>query len=102
MSRRPGINNWEIVMWALYLENAASKRVHTEDVTLRCFELAPDSFSWLTHRKYPDKEVARKDLVRLRDGQYGEKFVEGRAGLTRVEGSGSPVTDGWQFELPPE
>jgi hypothetical protein len=84
-------------MLALHLEGGTSKRVHTEDVTLRCFNLAPDAFSWLKHRGYPDKEVARKDLVRLRDGQYGEMLVDGRAGVTRVEDDGAAISDGWKL-----
>ena len=84
-------------MLALHLEGGASRRVHTEDVTLQCYQLAPDAFSWLKHRGYPDKEVARKDLVRLRDGQYGGKLVDGRAGVTRAEGDGLPSSDGWQL-----
>lgn len=94
----PAIRNWEIVMLALQIEEAGSRRVHTEDVTLRCYELAPDAFSWLKHRKYPDKEVVRKDLTRLRDGQFGGVFVAGRAGITRLEGDGeAATTDGWQL-----
>ena len=91
------LRNWEIVMLALQMEGAASHRIHTEDVTLRCFGLAPDAFSWLKHPEFPDKEVVRKDLIRLRSGQYGGVFVNGRAGLTRREGDGVASTDGWQL-----
>ncbi|MCC7293031.1 MAG: hypothetical protein IT449_13300 [Phycisphaerales bacterium] len=93
------IRNWEIVLLALQMEDAASKRVHTEDITLRCFALAPDAFSWLKHRNYPDKEVVRKDLGRLRDGNFGGNFVEGRAGVTRKDRDDDEVgvTDGWQL-----
>lgn len=84
-------------MLALQMEGGALHRVHTEDVTLRCFKLAPDAFSWLKQRNYPDKEVVRKDLIRLRDGQFGGVFVRGRAGLTRKEEDGPASTDGWQL-----
>lgn len=95
----PIVRNWEIVMLALHLECGASRRVHTEDITLRCFKLAPDAFSWLRHPEYPDKEVARKDLIRLRDGQYGASFVTGRAGVTKKQKGEetSERTDGWQL-----
>lgn len=95
--RDMALRNWEIVMVALQLEGAASRRIHTEDVTLRCFKLAADAFSWLKHPEYPDKEVVRKDLIRLRSGQYGGVFAQGRAGLTRREENGAACTDGWQL-----
>lgn len=97
MTTEATIRNWEIVMLALQVEGAQSRRVHTEDVALRCFRLAPDAFSWLKHPEYPDKEPVRKDLTRLRDGQYGEQFVRGRAGLTKKDEGGTASTDGWQL-----
>jgi len=90
------LRNWEIVLFALHIEGGTSKGVHTEDVALRCFELAPDAFSWLKHRQYADKEVVRKDLIRLRMGQYGEVFVEGRAGKAKAIGAGK-TADGWEL-----
>lgn len=91
------IRNWEIVMLALQAAGAASGHAHTEDVTLKCFQIAPDAFSWLRHRQYPDKEVVRRDLIRLRSGQFGGVFVRGRAGITRHEEDGDAKTDGWQL-----
>ncbi len=90
------LRNWEIVLYALHLEGAASRRVHTEDVALRCFSVAPDAFSWLKHRKYPDKEVVRKDLIRLRMGEFGDLFVAGRAGKAKAT-SGAQTIDGWEL-----
>src|SRR5688500_6605471 len=91
------LHNWEIVMYAVLAAGGATRRVHTEDITLECFKVAPDAFSWLKHRQYPDKEGTRRDLVRLREGQYGSQYVEGRAGLTRVEEDGAAVADGWRL-----
>ena len=92
------LRNWEIVLYALQLEGAASRRVHTEDVALRCFAVAPDAFSWLKHRNYPDKEVVRKDLIRLRMGEFGELFVAGRAGKAKAKAkSGEQTIDGWEL-----
>ncbi len=90
------LRNWEIVLFALNLEGGATRPVHTEDVAVRCFKLAPDAFSWLKHKQYPDKEVVRKDLIRLRMGQYGAVFVRGRAGKTKAVGVGK-TSDGWQL-----
>jgi len=90
------LRNWEIVLFALNLEGGATRAVHTEDVAVRCFKLAPDAFSWLKHEQYPDKEVVRKDLIRLRMGQYGAVFVKGRAGKTKAVGVGRSG-DGWEL-----
>jgi len=90
------LRNWEIVLFALNLEGGATRAVHTEDVAVRCFKLAPDAFSWLKHKQYPDKEVVRKDLIRLRMGQYGAVFVKGRAGKAKAIGIGK-TADGWEL-----
>ncbi len=42
-----GHPNSELVVYALYLLGGESHPVHTEDVALKCFELFPDSFSWV-------------------------------------------------------
>lgn len=97
MANEAPIRNWEIVMLALYRKGAEAHRVHTEDVAVQCHELAPDAFSWFKYPKYPDKEVVRKDLTRLRDGQYGATLVRGRAGLPRKKEGGTASTDGWQL-----
>lgn len=94
-----GLANWEIAVYALYLEGGASHPVNTEHVALKCFQLAPDSFSWIRHRDIPDKEVARSALMDARKDKYGA-LVSGRAG----RGRGQPVrtaanrsVDGWQL-----
>lgn len=91
--------NWEIAVYALYLQGGASHSVHTEDVALKCFELAPGSYSWIKHTLYPDKEVARSSLVDARKEKNGS-LVVGRAG----KGKGhwrrkaqDPEPDGWQL-----
>ena len=71
--------NWETAVYALYLLGGATKSVHTEDVALKCFELAPGSFSWIKHAHLPDKEVTRSSLVDARKDKYG-RLVTGRAG----------------------
>lgn len=91
------LTNWEIAVYALYLRGGASRSVHTEDVALKCFELAPDSFSWVKHRQYPDKEVARKGLV---DARAEKNLVTGRTGRGKGQSSKTatdPALDGWQL-----
>ncbi len=93
------MTNLEIAVYALYLEDGVSRSVHTEDIALRCFDLAPDAFSWVKHRGRPDKGVARSALMDARKEKYGA-LVTGRAGRTkkRTQGSSTEVTvDGWQL-----
>ncbi|MCD6404672.1 MAG: hypothetical protein J7M19_02475 [Planctomycetes bacterium] len=89
--------NWQIAVYALYLSDGVSRRVPTEDVALKCFELAPTSFSWVKHREYPDKDVARTALVDARKEKYGA-LVTGRAGRGTGQPArtkAAPVSDGW-------
>jgi hypothetical protein len=60
------LKNWEIAVYALFLEGGTSKPIHTEDIALACFRLAPDAFSWIRHVEYPDKDIARVALTDAR------------------------------------
>lgn len=89
--------NREVVVYALYLLGGATKRVHTEEVALKCFELAPDSFSWTRYPQYPDKDIVRVALTDARKGKHGG-LVDGRAGQSRGQFQKTqrrPTGDGW-------
>ena len=93
------LRNWEVAVYALYLLDGATKLVHTEDIALKCHELAADSFSWVKHPEYPDKDIARVSLVDARKEKVGA-LVTGRSG----QGKGQLHTvlqqrslDGWQL-----
>jgi len=93
------LSNVGIVVYALYQKGGASRPVHTEDIALKAFELAPDSFSWIKYPQYPDKEVTRNALKDARKEKHG-RLVTGRAG----RGKGHPSrtgserrADGWQL-----
>jgi hypothetical protein len=91
--------NWEITVYALYLMGGASRWVHTEDIALKCFEIAPDSFSWVKYSKYPDKEVTRIALMDARKEKIGA-LVTGRAGRGKghhSKGNTQRRLDGWQL-----
>lgn len=91
--------NWEIAVYALHLSGGASKPVRTEDVALKCFELAPESFSWVHYPQYPDKEIARFGLTDARKAKTGA-LVTGRAGkgIRPVpQSKGELSTDGWML-----
>jgi len=53
------LSNKEIAIYALYVLGGWQKRIHTEDVALKCFELAPSKFSWVRYPQYPDLAPAR-------------------------------------------
>lgn len=91
--------NRELVVFALFLLGGESRRVHTEDVAKKCFELFPHSFSWSRYPEYPDKDIARVALTDARKPQYGA-LVDGRAGQKRglaARTHRDPVDDGWRL-----
>jgi hypothetical protein len=91
------IPNRELVVYALWLLGGESKRIHTEDIALKCHELFPHSFSWTKHPQYPDKDIVRVALTDARKPQHGS-LVEGRAGQKRgltAKTKREPVPDGW-------
>ena len=85
------------MVYALFLLGGDAKRIHTEDIALKAFELFPHSFSWAKHTKYPDKDIVRVALTDSRKEQYGA-LVEGRSGQTKGQTSRTkrlPSKDGW-------
>ncbi len=65
------LNNIDVAVYALYLLGGVEKMVHTEDIALKCYELAPRSFSWTKHPQYPDTEPARIALMDARKSKNG-------------------------------
>lgn len=95
---KPALSNIEIAVYALYLLNGISEAVDTEDVAQRCYELAPDSFSWVKYPKYPDKAVVRfalEDAGKKRGGM----LVQGRSKARVLPGKirGMPAPAGWML-----
>lgn len=93
------IPNRELVLYVLFLLGGDTRRVHTEDIAVKCHELFPGSFSWVGYPQYPDKEIVRSALTDARKLKYGA-HVEGRAGrgggLT-AKTHRKPAPDGWQL-----
>ena len=93
------LTNLEIAVYALFLQGGGTRSVHTEDVALKCFELAPESFSWVKYPNNPDKDIARVALTDARKEKIGP-LVTGRAGrgkghFTNTQLKGS--LDGWRL-----
>ena len=90
-------SNRELVLYALYLLGGATKKCHTEEIAIMCFELWPTVFSWTKYSQYPDKDVVRSGLTDAHKEKYGT-LVDGRAGQTHGQFKKTgrqPTSDGW-------
>lgn len=93
----PKLSNWEIAVYILHTLGGGMRLIPTEDIAKRCFEIAPDSFSWNKYSQYPDKDVARKALF---DARKEKNLVRGRAGRGRGQSGRTnvgPAADGWSL-----
>ena len=93
------ISNWEITVYALHILGGGLRYIPTEDIAVKCFEIAPDSFSWVKYPQYPDKDVVRRTLIAARDEKIGI-LVRGRAGRGRGKSgrtNAGPALDGWSL-----
>lgn len=82
------VSNRDVAVYALDLLGGWQERVHTEDVALKCYELAPSKFSWVKHPQYPDLSTARYALEAAAKPASGA-LVKGeseRTGKKRVGG----------------
>jgi hypothetical protein len=87
------LSDIDIALYALYLLGGWQKRVHTEDVALKCFELAPTRFSWVKHPELPDPTPTRHALEHAKNRSDGAPLVTGASERTR-----SPrTTGGWRL-----
>ena len=86
------LSDIDIALYALYLLGGLQKRVHTEDVALKCFELVPHKFSWVKHQQYPDPTPARHALEDAKKEKYGH-LVRGSS----EKGKAAGTATGWMF-----
>ncbi|MDP2649843.1 MAG: hypothetical protein Q8P10_03280 [bacterium] len=84
------LTNIDVVLYSLCLLGGTQKKVFTEDIAKKSFELAPSRFSWRRYPEYPDIEPTRKSLM---DARNGKALITGRAG----EAKGLKPSDGWIF-----
>jgi len=85
------LKSMHVAVYALSLLGGAHKKVHTEDIAMKCVEIAPDRFRWERY-DYPDKERVRKALVHASEEKNGS-LVTGRSGMEQR----SKSRDGWQI-----
>jgi len=86
------LTNVNIALYALATLNGTTKKVATETIAIKCFELSPSRFSWRLYPQYPDIEAARIALFDAQKEKNGS-LVSGRYGKT----TGTKLGDGWIF-----
>ena len=86
------LNDKDVALYALYLLGGWQKRVHTEDVALRCHQLAPSRFSWVKYPEYPDLAPARFALEAAKKPKFGA-LVKGESKRKRT----SKNAGGWRL-----
>jgi hypothetical protein len=83
----------DVAVLALAQLGGATKKVHSEDIAVKAFELAPEKFSWrlpqYRSKPWPDKELVRAALVNAQTKEYGE--------LVRGAYNTDLSKDGWRL-----
>ena len=69
------LSNIDVAIYALYKLGGWQKRIHTEDIALECFRLAPRKFSWIKYPKYPDISPVYFSLGDAKKKEYGELVI---------------------------
>lgn len=93
------LSNIDIVVYALFLLGGWHERVHTEDIALKCFELAPSKFSWIKYPNYPDNHTAYLSLGDAKKHKYGS-LVEGESERKKEKATkGIPRFGGWKLTI---
>jgi hypothetical protein len=89
------LSNIDVVVFALYLLDGVMKKVHTEEIAVKCHELAPEKFSWelSKYKNYPDRQATFWALQDARKDKNGH-LIEGRGGRN-VFGD----REGWQLTV---
>lgn len=62
--------NWKIAVAALYALWGATARRRTEDIALRCFEMAPRRFGWRGHPQLEPARVALRTAKKPASGAF--------------------------------
>ncbi|MEO0010166.1 MAG: hypothetical protein ABIK51_06585, partial [candidate division WOR-3 bacterium] len=65
------LSDIDIAVYALYILGGWHSRIHTEDIALKCFELAKSKFSWVKYPQYPDPTPARYALEAAKKQENG-------------------------------
>lgn len=77
------LSDKDIAVYALYILGGWQKRIHTEDIALKCYELAPSKFSWVKYPEHPDIAPARFALEAAKKPENGA-LVKGESERKRT------------------
>ena len=84
------LNNEQVAALAIYVLGGSGSRQDSEDIAIKCHELAPAKFGWKKHRNLPSLAVANEALNDARRKSPDGIRVMANTGLI----SGKPK-DGW-------
>jgi hypothetical protein len=84
------LSDKDIVLYALYLLGGWQERIHTEDIALKCYQLAPSRFSWVKYPQYPDIQPVRFALEKV--GAKHRGLVDGKS-----ERKDKSIIGGWRL-----
>ncbi len=88
------LSDVDVVLYALYKLGGWQERIHTEDIALKCYKLAPSKFSWVKYKEYPDLMAVWFALGDAKKERYGALVV---GGSERKKGSGKDKFGGWRL-----
>jgi len=88
------LSEGEIVLFVLYELGGWKERIHTEDIALECFRLAPSKFSWVKYPQYPDLMAAWYAIGSAKKIEDGKLLV---GGSERKKGTGKDKFGGWRL-----
>ena len=87
LSSRNDLTNWELTALACFLEGGATRRVHTEDLAVRAFALAPGRFAWSRYQDRIDLDAVRVSLTDAAKAKNGPLIIGSK-------------DDGWMLTAP--
>jgi hypothetical protein len=81
VTKKPRIDNLDIIPFALYELGGAGQFLDVEDIFLRCFEVAPERFRWRKHliANYKTLSKALRDF----EGRHPDLLLKTEDGLSR-------------------
>ena len=81
MTRKPRVDNPDIIPFALHELGGAGQFIDVEDIFLRCFDVAPERFRWRKHliANYKTLSKALRDF----EGRHPDLLLKTEDGLSR-------------------
>lgn len=73
----PRLSHTQLVTLAVYLLGGRDRFVDTEDVAVKCHELAPERFSWRRYPEHPNLEGVRVRLLEETKAPQASALVRG-------------------------